>query len=88
MLLEHYELIRLTVELIETYPYDKGNAVDCLELKSFELDTLVEDWEKYISNIDPQDLIDCGDADGVDEETKILIKVKKYLEEVKKNVKK
>lgn len=80
----HYELIRLTIELIELYPYTKGNALEIFEVSHFEKDWLVESWEAYLEENTIEELEDCRPADGVDEEIKIIKQATKYLKEVKK----
>lgn len=79
----HWELIRLTVELVELYPYDKGNAIEVMTSKDFELETVVSNWNAYLEAVSIDSLVACKPADGVDEEIAILDQVVKYLKEVK-----
>ena len=48
MKMEHYELIKLQIELIETYPYDKGNSVEVMEVEDFNIENVMRNWECYL----------------------------------------
>lgn len=71
---EHYELIKLQIDLIELYPYDKASTIDILNVKDFELDYLVDCWTSYISIVSINDL--------PDDEKNIIRKVNQIFNEM------
>jgi hypothetical protein len=78
----HYELIKLNIELQELFPYSMD--ITALEVENFELQALIEGLTAYIDNTDFEEL---ASEEMNKEELNILLKVKTILQNiVKENI--
>ena len=75
----HYELIKLNIEIAELFPYSFDT--NDLEVSHFELQSLIEGWESYIDNADLKEL---ESEEMHKEELEILLKVITILDNIKK----